>query len=51
LRSFEKNSDALGMMFRDKVTNLQSILDADYHEIYQQAILGLPVAGPIVRAQ
>jgi hypothetical protein len=51
LRDFETKADALGMTFRDKVVNLQSILAFSYQATYQQAIIGLPAAGPIDQAQ
>jgi hypothetical protein len=51
LRDFETKADALGMTLRDKVINLQSILAFGYQATYQQAILGLPAAGPIDQAQ
>jgi hypothetical protein len=51
LRDFETKADALGMNFRDKVVNLQSILAFGYQATYQQAIIGLPAAGPIDQAQ
>jgi hypothetical protein len=51
LRDFETKADALGMTLRDKVVNLQSILAFGYQATYQQAIIGLPAAGPIDQAQ
>jgi hypothetical protein len=50
-RDFEIKADALGMTFRDKVVNVQSILAFGYQVTYQQAIIGLPAASPIDQAQ